>query len=70
VHAARNNGHAYADREVTPGFRSIAVPLHRWDGRMIAAINLGGSGADPDMLRGPLLGALRHTAAELSAQLI
>lgn len=37
VHAARNDGHAYADSEVTPGFRSIAVPLHRWDGRMIAA---------------------------------
>lgn len=70
VHAARNDGHAYADSEVTPGFRSIAVPLHRWDGRMIAAINLGGGGVDPDTLRGPLLGALRHTAAELSAQLI
>lgn len=70
VRVARDDGYAFADGEVTPGFRSVAVPLHRWDGRVIAAINIGGNGIDPDTLREAPLDALRQTAAEVSQQLI
>ena len=29
------------DREAEPGFRSISVPIRRYDGAIIAAINMG-----------------------------
>lgn len=70
VRAARTDGYAFADGEVTPGFCSVAVPLHRWDGRVIAAMNLGGNGIDGDRLRGAPLAALRSSAADLSRQLV
>ena len=38
---ARGDGYALADQEVEIGFRSIAVPLRRLDGRIIAALNIG-----------------------------
>lgn len=34
-------GHAYVANEVEAGFHSIAVPLRRWDGCVIAALNVG-----------------------------
>jgi IclR family transcriptional regulator, pca regulon regulatory protein len=37
----RKNGYALADQEVEIGFRSIAIPLKRGDGRVIAALNVG-----------------------------
>lgn len=37
----RRDGYALADQEVEVGFRSIAVPLQRLDGRTIAALNIG-----------------------------
>jgi IclR family pca regulon transcriptional regulator len=38
---AREDGYALADQEAEIGFRSIAVPLRRLDGRIIAALNVG-----------------------------
>jgi IclR family pca regulon transcriptional regulator len=37
----RKDGYALADREAEIGFRSIAVPLKKLDGRTIAALNVG-----------------------------
>jgi IclR family pca regulon transcriptional regulator len=38
---ARKKGYALADQEAEIGIRSIAVPLIRFDGRAVAAINIG-----------------------------
>ena len=38
---ARKRGYALADQEAEVGIRSIAVPLVRFDGRVVTAINLG-----------------------------
>lgn len=37
----RTDGYALVDQEVEVGFRSIAVPLKRLDGKTIAALNIG-----------------------------
>jgi IclR family transcriptional regulator, pca regulon regulatory protein len=37
----RNKGYALADQEAEIGIRSIAVPLVRFDGRAVAALNIG-----------------------------
>jgi IclR family pca regulon transcriptional regulator len=37
----RENGYSLVDREAEPGFRSISVPIRRYDGAIIAAINMG-----------------------------
>jgi IclR family pca regulon transcriptional regulator len=38
---ARRHGFALADQEAEIGFRSIAVPVKRYDGATIAALNIG-----------------------------
>ena len=37
----RSNGYSLVDREAEPGFRSISVPIRRYDGVIIAAANIG-----------------------------
>ncbi|KIZ40052.1 MULTISPECIES: IclR family transcriptional regulator C-terminal domain-containing protein [Rhodopseudomonas] len=37
----RDKGYSLVDREAEPGFRSIAVPVLRYDGTIAAAINMG-----------------------------
>jgi IclR family pca regulon transcriptional regulator len=37
----REKGYSLVDREAEPGFRSIAVPVRRYDGTIAAAINIG-----------------------------
>ncbi len=37
----RAKGYSSVDREAEPGFRSIAVPVRRYDGAAVAAINVG-----------------------------
>lgn len=39
--AVRKRGYALVDQEAEIGFRSIAVPIRRYDGAVIAAMNLG-----------------------------
>ena len=39
--ADRAQGYSLVDREAEPGFRSISVPIRRYDGVIIAAINMG-----------------------------
>ena len=37
----RNKGYSLVDREAEDGFRSIAVPVQRYDGEIVAALNVG-----------------------------
>jgi IclR family pca regulon transcriptional regulator len=37
----RAQGYSLVDREAEPGFRSVSVPVRRYDGAIIAAINMG-----------------------------
>jgi len=39
--ADRDKGYSLVDREAEPHFRSIAVPVQRYDGAIVAAINIG-----------------------------
>ena len=39
--ADRAQGYSLVDREAEPGFRSISVPVRRYDGGIVAAINMG-----------------------------
>jgi len=39
--ADRERGYSVVDREAEPHFRSIAVPVKRYDGAIVAAINIG-----------------------------
>jgi IclR family pca regulon transcriptional regulator len=39
--ADRERGYSLVDREAEPHFRSIAVPVRRYDGTIVAAINIG-----------------------------
>ena len=43
----RKKGYALADQEAEMGIRSIAVPLVRFDGKVVAAINIG---VQPDQM--------------------
>lgn len=42
IQADRAKGFSLVDREAEPHFRSIAVPVRRYDGAIVAAINIGG----------------------------
>jgi IclR family pca regulon transcriptional regulator len=37
----RTKGYSLVDREAEEGFRSISVPLRRYDGAIVAAVNIG-----------------------------
>jgi IclR family pca regulon transcriptional regulator len=37
----REKGYSLVDREAEPGFRSISVPVKRYDNTIVAAINMG-----------------------------
>ncbi|HLZ02111.1 MAG TPA: IclR family transcriptional regulator C-terminal domain-containing protein [Bradyrhizobium sp.] len=41
ITADRARGYSLVDREAEPHFRSIAVPVRRYDGTIVAAINIG-----------------------------
>jgi IclR family transcriptional regulator, pca regulon regulatory protein len=39
--ADRTRGYSLVDREAEPHFRSVAVPVKRYDGAIVAAVNIG-----------------------------
>ena len=41
IAADRARGYSLVDREAEPHFRSIAVPVRRYDGTIVAAVNIG-----------------------------
>jgi IclR family transcriptional regulator, pca regulon regulatory protein len=68
----RKDGYALADQEVEVGFRSIAVPLRKLDGRTIAALNIGVHSERTPLksMHGRFYPKLRALADELQLQLI
>ena len=66
----RKDGYALVDQGVEAGFRSIAVPLCRADGRTIAALNIGAHSVPLETMRKSLLPKLTAAADELRLQLI
>ena len=65
-------GYAYVDQEAEFGFRSIAVPVRKFDGSVVAALNIGGhiDGVSPDTMIHDYLPLLRRVAEELRKQLV
>lgn len=66
------DGYALADQEVELGFRSLAVPVRRFDGRVVAALNIGirVERATPKQMRDLFLPPLLQAAEELKDQVI
>lgn len=68
----RRNGYSLVDREAEPHFRSISVPVRRYDDVIVAAINIG-SHVDrisvEDMIA-RFLPLLRDAAASVRSQLL
>jgi IclR family pca regulon transcriptional regulator len=72
VAQAATAGHSYVAHEVETGFHSIAVPLRRWDGAAIAALNVG-AGVErmsEAEMHERVLPTLRETADMLRPQLV
>jgi len=69
---ARSDGFALVDQEAEQGFRSLAVPLRRYDGRVVAALNIGmhTERGTATALREGYLPLLRAQAADLAQQLL
>jgi IclR family pca regulon transcriptional regulator len=65
----RARGFAVVDQELELGLRSLAVPVQRPDGVVVAAINVGiqAGRADTAKLEREFLPALREAAAEIGA---
>jgi IclR family pca regulon transcriptional regulator len=72
IEQARADGFAYVDEEVEAAFHSVAVPLRRWDGEVVAALNVGTNVAKlpKETMLGPILERLTATAEALRPQLI
>jgi len=41
IASAREQGFSFADQEAEIGFRSVSVPLRRYDGTTVAPLNIG-----------------------------
>jgi IclR family pca regulon transcriptional regulator len=69
---ARKQGFSFADQEAEIGFRSVSVPLRRYDGATVAALNVGAriERASVETMLGTYLPLLRQAADELRRQLI
>ena len=72
IASVSEKGFAYVDQEAEPGFRSVAVPLRRFDGAVVAALNIGArvEQADRAEMMGRHLQTLLTEAAELSGHLV
>jgi IclR family pca regulon transcriptional regulator len=66
------DGHALADQETELGFRSIAVPVRRFDGRIVAALNIGVriERAGAPQMRSEFLPHLLRAAEELKGRVV
>jgi IclR family pca regulon transcriptional regulator len=69
---AREQGFALGDQEVELGFRSVAVPVKRFDGTTIVAMNIGArvEQASTETLMGVYLPRLIAAAKDLTGELI
>jgi IclR family pca regulon transcriptional regulator len=72
VEAAKADRFCLVDQEAEHGFRSVAVPLRKFDGSLLAALNIGArvEHAALDIMTGRYLDILRQEAADLTGFLI
>jgi IclR family pca regulon transcriptional regulator len=72
IRRARADGYALVDQEAELGFRSVAVPIRRYDGTVVAAMNVGVQveRASVERMRKEFLPRLLDVATDLQAQLI
>lgn len=70
--ADRARGYSLVDREAEPHFRSIAVPVKRYDGIIVAAINIGAhvDRVSTDEMTKRFLPLLREQAAGVMPKLL
>jgi IclR family transcriptional regulator, pca regulon regulatory protein len=70
--ADRAQGYSLVDREAEPHFRSISVPVHRYDGVIVAAVNMGAhvDRVPAQELVGRFLPLLRESAEAVRSQLL
>ena len=68
----REDGYALVDQEAEIGFRSIAIPLKKLDGRTIASLNVGvhSEHMPNNAMHRHFFAKLRALADELQRQLI
>jgi IclR family pca regulon transcriptional regulator len=71
LHKIREQGWALVDQELEEGLRSIAVPIHDADQRVVAAVNVSAhaSRASKEVVRRELLPPLLETARRIEADL-
>lgn len=72
ITADRARGYSLVDREAEPHFRSIAVPVKRYDGAIVAAINIGAhvDRVSTEEMVKRFLPLLREQAAEVAQKLV
>ena len=70
--ADRARGYSLVDREAEPGFRSISVPVCRYDGAIVAAINMGAhvDRVSAEEMVESFLPRLREAAASVKSLLV
>ncbi|MDQ0867044.1 IclR family transcriptional regulator domain-containing protein [Arthrobacter globiformis] len=71
IEEARRRGWTVADQELTPGIRSVAVPLHDPAGRIVAALNIAAhaSRVDAQVLENDFVPLLQSAAQRTAAAL-
>lgn len=71
IEEARERGWAVADQELTPGIRSVAVPLHDPEGRIVAALNIAAHATrvDTQVLENDFVPLLQSAAQRTAAAL-
>ncbi|MEH2531216.1 IclR family pca regulon transcriptional regulator [Bradyrhizobium sp. AZCC 1588] len=70
--ADRAQGYSLVDREAEPGFRSVSVPVRRYDGAIVAAINMGAhvDRVSAEEMVERFLPRLREAAASVKSMLV
>jgi IclR family pca regulon transcriptional regulator len=68
----REQQYALVDQEAEAGFRSIAAPIRRYDGKVVAAINIGAriEAVSKEVMLESYLPLLRREVEQLSRQLV
>jgi IclR family pca regulon transcriptional regulator len=68
----REQGYSLVDREAEPEFRSISVPVRRYDGSIVAAINMGAhvDRVSVEKMIDGFLPQLREAAASVKSMLV
>ena len=72
IATAKADGFSFVDQEAEHGFRSIAVPLRKFDGSLLAALNIGARVEQADLatMTGRYLDILKAEAANISGFLV